>query len=193
MLIVVWWIPESPRFHVSKDQNDKALSTLARYHASGNERDEVVQLEFAEITSAIAFERASNKSFGFLDFFRTKGNRHRFFIVITIGIFSQWSGNGLVSYYLNIILSGIGITSSSKQLDWNVGLTTFNLVTNWFFSFFVDRWGRRVIMLVSTACMLVSFCIWTALEARYAATKDGGLATGVLVMIFCYYCAYNLK
>jgi hypothetical protein len=29
---------------------------------------------------------------------KTKGNRYRVFIVLCMGLFSQWSGNGLVSY-----------------------------------------------------------------------------------------------
>lgn len=193
MLVVVWWMPESPRYLVSKDRNEEALAILAKYHANGDEHDEVVQLEFAEITSALAMERAANKSFGFLDFFKTKGNFHRVCIVFTIGIFSQWSGNGLVSYYLNIILDSIGITAASAQLNMNIGLTTFNLVTNVFFSFFVDKWGRRPIMIVATAGMLVCFTIWTVLSARYAIAPSGGLGTGVVAMIFIYYFWYNLK
>lgn len=31
--------------------------------------------------------------------FKTKGNRHRLFISLSMGIFSQWSGNGVVSTY----------------------------------------------------------------------------------------------
>ena len=192
MLVVVWWIPESPRFLVSKDKNEQALAILAKYHASGNEQDEVVQLEYAEITSALAMEKQA-QAFGYLDFFRTAGNRHRFLIIITIGIFSQWSGNGLVSYYLNIILDSVGITSPASQLNVNIGLTTFNFVSNVFFSFFVDKWGRRPIFLVATAGMLVTFMIWTILSARQAIAPSSSLATGVVAMIFIYYLGYNLK
>lgn len=28
----------------------------------------------------------------------TKGNRYRMFLVICMGLMSQWSGNGLISY-----------------------------------------------------------------------------------------------
>lgn len=37
-------------------------------------------------------------------------------IIIAIAFFSQWSGNGLVSYYLRNVLESIGITSSTIQL-----------------------------------------------------------------------------
>ncbi|KAH8883237.1 putative hexose transporter [Thozetella sp. PMI_491] len=193
MLLVIWWIPESPRFYIARDLPEKALKILAHYHANGDERDEVVQLEFAEITAAIAMEKAHKSSFGFVDFLGTRGNRRRLLIVICVGLFSQWSGNGLVSYYLTTILGNIGITDPKSQLGINGGLTTFNLVTNVFFSFFVDAWGRRRIQIISTVGMLVSFVIWTILSARYSINPEDGIGKGVMVMIFLYSLAYNMK
>ncbi|KAH8669179.1 putative hexose transporter [Xylariales sp. PMI_506] len=193
MLFVIWWIPESPRFYIAKDQPDKALKILAHYHANGDDRDEVVQLEFAEITTALAMEKAHKKSFAFYDFLRTKGNRWRLLIIICVGLFSQWSGNGLVSYYLTTILNDIGITDAKSQLGINGGLTTFSLVTNIFFSFFVDKWGRRRIQIISTIGMLVTFVIWTIISARYSIDPQAGLGKAVVVMIFFYYLGYNLK
>jgi hypothetical protein len=193
MLAVVWWIPESPRYYVSKGQPEKGLQILAHYHAEGNEADEVVQLEFTEITTALAMEKNSEHSSSYVDFVRTAGNRKRLLIVASFGLFAQWSGNGLVSYYLVLIMDSIGITDANKQLLINGALTSFNLVTNLFFSFFVDDWGRRPIMLVSSAGMLVSFVIWTALSAKYDAHASSSLGSGVLGMIFIYYLFYNLK
>ncbi|KAJ5146580.1 uncharacterized protein N7515_001144 [Penicillium bovifimosum] len=193
MLAVVWWIPESPRYYVSKDQPEKALQVLAYYHAEGNESDELVQLEFTEITTAIAMEKNAEHSGSYLDFLRTPGNRKRLFIIITMGLFAQWSGNGLVSYYLNLIMNSIGITDPNRQLLINGALTSFNLATNLFFSFFVDKWGRRPIMLISSAGMLVGFVVWTILSAKYDQRESSALGQGVLAMIFIYYLFYNLK
>jgi sugar porter (SP) family MFS transporter len=193
MLCVVYWIPESPRYHIAKDRPEKAMQTLAKYHADGNEHDEVVQLEFAEIQTALRLEKQAKKSSSFLDFLRTKGNRRRLYILISVGLFSQWSGNGLVSYYLNLILDSIGITDSNQQLLINGAITSFNLVTNFGFSFFVDKWGRRPIYLISTIGTLVTYVIWTILSERYAATSNKSYGSGVLAMIFFYSLAYNLK
>ncbi|KAJ5924933.1 hypothetical protein N7454_007572 [Penicillium verhagenii] len=193
MLAVVWWILESPRYYVSTNQPEKGLQILAYYHADGDEADEVVQLEFTEITTAIAMEKHAEHSNSMLDFLRTAGNRKRLLIIITIGLFSQWSGNGLVSYYLNLIMDSIGIKDANTQLLINGALTSFNLATNLFFSFFVDKWGRRPIMIISSAGMLVAFVIWTILSARYDVHASSSLGSGVLGMIFIYYLFYNLK
>ena len=37
-------------------------------------------------------------------------------IIIAIAFFSQWSGNGLVSYYPNAVFKTIGITDTTIQL-----------------------------------------------------------------------------
>lgn len=142
MLAVVWWIPESPRYYISKDQPEKGLRILAYYHAEGNEADEIVQLEFTEITTAIAMEKNSEHSSSYMDFLRTPGNRKRLLIIASFGLFAQWSGNGLVSYYLNLIMDSIGIRDANKQLLINGALTSFNLVTNVFFSFFRRQLGQ---------------------------------------------------
>lgn len=46
----------------------------------------------------------------------TPGNRKRIVIIVAIAWFSQWSGNGLVSFYLNKVFDTIGITSPTVQL-----------------------------------------------------------------------------
>ena len=32
----IWFVPESPRFLMSKGKNEEALKVLAHYHADGN-------------------------------------------------------------------------------------------------------------------------------------------------------------
>jgi hypothetical protein len=137
LLIFIYWIPESPRYYMARDQPEKALQILAYYHANGDEHDEVVQLEYTEIVTALAVEKDANK-FSFLDFVRTPGNRKCLIIIISMGLFSQWSGNALISYYLTPILSNLGINPAQTQLDINAGLTSWNLVTNMYLAFKVD-------------------------------------------------------
>jgi hypothetical protein len=99
----------------------------------------------------------------------------------------------VLSRYLNLTMNSIGITDPKTQLQLNGCLTTFGLVTNTFFSFFVDRFRRRPIYLTSTIGTLVAFTIWTIISARYAISPAAGLGRGVVVMIFVYYFFYNIK
>ena len=135
-----------------------------------------------------------------------------------VGFFSQWSGNGLTSYYLSIVLDSIGYTASETQSLINGLLQIWGLVTSCFFALMVNKFGRRTLFLTSTGAVLVTFVskstvydfpsvlfvlltteiVWTALQATYdKQTANGGegnphVASGVLAMIFLYSLAFNI-
>lgn len=93
-LIGLTFIPESPRWLISKNRRDEALAMLVKYHANGDTEDELVHFEFKEICTVIDQEREAEKNIGFMSFFKTKGNRHRLLICVLVGFMIQWAGNG---------------------------------------------------------------------------------------------------
>ncbi|KUJ22335.1 MFS sugar transporter-like protein [Mollisia scopiformis] len=179
----IWFVPESPRWLISKGKNEKALRILANAHAMGDEFDEVVQLEYQEIRETLNLEKEIEGN-AWSELWRTPGNRHRLVILISLGFFSQWSGNGLV-------LIQIGITNSTTQLLINAILQIVNIIVATGMCFFVDRVGRRFLFLVATSGMLVIFVIWTICGAEFLLHPSKAVADTVVVMIFLYYCFYN--
>ena len=148
---------ESPRWLLSKGKEDKAKQIITKYHANGNANDPLTELEVAEIKMALLVEAELSRSSTYLAFFKTKGNRHRFFIILCVGFFSQWSGNGLTSYYLNIVLESIGYTSEETKTLINGILQIWGLVTSLFFAMMVNKFGRRTLFLASTGAMLAVY------------------------------------
>lgn len=190
--IFVYLLPESPRYLVQKDRYDEARRVLTKYHAGGDENSSLVDYEMQEIISQIqTHKRASNT--GYREFLSSRGNMHRLFIIIIVPCMMQLSGNGLVAYYLHLILNSIGFTSSPQQLRINGGLTVFNLGVSIILSSFMEIVGRRRLFLFSTVGMLTCFVIWTVLSAinEQRNFKDSSLGTGVVVMIFMYQFFYN--
>lgn len=190
-LTFIWFVPESPRWYISKGREEQALKVLADVHANGNKQDEVVQLEMQEIKDTLKLEQEFEGN-GWKELIRTKGNRHRLIILLTIGLFSQWSGNGLVSYYINLVLKSVGVTNSNTQLIINGVLQICNAIVAIGQCFFVDRIGRRTLFLVSTTGMLVCFIIWTICSAEFNLHNSAGAGRAVIAFIFIYYVFYNL-
>ena len=56
LVIGMFWLPESPRHLIEKDQDDEAMRVLKRLHHDGTNM-EWIQTEFAEIKATIDAER----------------------------------------------------------------------------------------------------------------------------------------
>lgn len=187
----VWFVPESPRFLIAHGKVEKAHEVLAKVHANGDRDSEIVMLELQEIKDTIKLEQEFESN-GWLELVKTKGNRHRLVILLSLGLFSQWSGNGLVSYYLKEIFDSIGITNSNTQLVINGCLQILNIIVATSQCFFVDKVGRRPLFLTATSGMLATFVVWTICSARYTLNGDKGAGNAVVAMIFLYYVFYNM-
>jgi hypothetical protein len=89
-------LPESPRYLISKDRHEEAFEILTKYHAEGDRNSVIVKAELAQIEHTIKMELEESKQ-SWLDMFRTAGMRRRLFISAFLGLFTQWSGNTLIS------------------------------------------------------------------------------------------------
>ncbi|KLO06400.1 hexose transporter [Schizopora paradoxa] len=190
-ICLVPFAPESPRWLISKGKDQQALRTLAYYHADGDENDPLVQYEYAEIKAALEFDRTVAANVGWKSFIQKAGNRKRVRIIVAIAFFSQWSGNGLVSYYLNKIFNAIGITNPTTQLLINGLLQIMNLIVAASSSFLIDRVGRRTLFLTSCILMIV---FWTAQTIAFEqSTKGSKMAShATIAFVFLYYAAYDI-
>lgn len=112
----IWWIPESPRYLVNKDRNEEALLILSKWHAGGDLNNATVQFEFREIKETIRIQKETERSTSYRDFFRTRGNRWRLAIIVSLGVISQYSGNALFSNYMNTVYKGAGIVDQNQKL-----------------------------------------------------------------------------
>jgi len=185
-LTFIYWIPESPRWLLSKDRGDEALDMLAKYHAGGDKNNATVQFEFREIRDTIQQEVTANRSSGYLDFFRTRGNRWRLAIIVSLGVISQYSGNALFSNYINAVYQGAGITEQNQKLGLSVGQTALNLIVTIWAATKVDQFGRRPLFLTGIGGMVACFVLWTITGAVYDNSGSTNASAGYAQLVFIW-------
>ncbi|KAB5540573.1 MFS transporter [Coniochaeta sp. 2T2.1] len=190
-LIFIWFVPESPRWLVSKDRDEEAFDILVKYHAEGDREDPFVNAEFVEIRTQVRQEIESSKR-SWIELLQTPGNRKRTFIAACVGLFSQWSGNGLVSYYLAKVLLTVNIRDKRTQNIINLALTCWNLITGCTGAFLTKVLKRRTQYLIAFVGMTCVFAVWTGVSADFAQTGSSSAASAVVAMIFIYYMFYTI-
>ncbi|PBK90183.1 hexose transporter [Armillaria gallica] len=189
---LIWFVPESPRWLVSKGREEQALKVLAYYHADGNAEDPLVKHEFEEIRAAIELDRTVAANVGWKSLISTPGNRRRMRIIVAIAFFSQWSGNGLASYYLNQILTDIDIKDPNTQLLINGILQIWNLAWALLASSLVDKLGRRLLFMLSAVGMFIFFSAQMICFAVHTEKGTKAAADALIAFIFLFYAAYDL-
>ena len=178
---------------MANDRHEEALDVMAKYHGEGDRNSPIVQLEYREMLEDISVTGSDKRWWDYRELFNSPEVRYRTMLVLAIGFFGQWSGNGPVSYYYPQMLAGAGITSNQTQLLLQGFQNVVSFVGAVFGATMCDRWGRRPQFLVSTGIVIVIFAIITALNATNIAfvagaqtARNGAQAKAEIAIIFLF-------
>jgi Na+/melibiose symporter-like transporter len=107
-------------------------------------------------------------------------------------LMQQFGGINIMSYYMpTVLINSVGLTESMARL-----LSACNAVSYLIFSsaavFLVERWGRRGLMLLSTAGQLLSFLVITILLRYAVGDKKEVLGSASIAFFFFYFISFGV-
>jgi MFS transporter, SP family, xylose:H+ symportor len=170
-LLLLMFVPETPRYLVMKGQEDKALKVLNKISGEKTATD-ILQ----EIKDTLHEKSIPWLSYGFLVIF----------IGILLSVFQQFVGINVVLYYAGNIFRNMGNSNDSSMIQ-TIIVGIDNLVFTVLAIFTVDRFGRKPLMIIGGVGMAISMI---ALGFSFYFGKLGILA---LVFMLTYTAAFAMS
>ncbi|KAL5478802.1 hypothetical protein ACEPAI_2079 [Sanghuangporus weigelae] len=155
VVLTVWFLPESPRWHYMHDQEKRAFDFLTKYHGNGNINNPIVQLQIREFKENISLNGSDKRWWDYGALVKNHNARWRMLMVFLMGFFGQMSGNGL-GYFNLSIYEALGF---DKKMQFNMNLigTCCNALVAWTAVSLEDRMPRRRVLVWGT--LLCSFML----------------------------------
>lgn len=168
VVLLVWLIPESPRWLYSHGHREQAWDVITQYHGEGVRENAYVVLQIREYEEAISLEGSDKRPWDFRGLVNSKAARWRLVCVGIAAFLSQWSQAGVTTYYIGGLLESAGITDTTRVLDINLGNTVLSAGGAYLGSALGPKIRRRPMML--GACISCAVCILLSLFSIYLLT-----------------------
>lgn len=173
-LILMFFIPESPRWLMTVSRADKAYPTLKKIGGEEYAREEMTAIKATlnDVSEKVDFKELFKPKF-----------RTVLLIGIVLAVFQQWCGINTVFNYAEEIFSAAGYGVSDTLF--NIVITgSVNLIFTLVAMFTVDKWGRKKLMVMGSIGLAVTYLLLGG--AFYFELKGIAVLSLVIIAIAIY-------
>ncbi|KAL2841858.1 putative MFS monosaccharide transporter [Aspergillus pseudoustus] len=184
LAIGLFFLPESPRYHVKKQRMDKAAEALSRVRGQPVD-SEIIQAELAEIKANYEYESQLTQT-SWVDCFKgdlssPSSNLRRTLVGIFLQMFQQWTGVNFIFYYGTTFFQSVGMSNSFLM---STIMNIVNVCSTPIAFWTIERFGRRTLLLWGAVLM----CICEFIVAIVGTADEGSKAANTCLIVFtCVY------
>lgn len=180
--IIIFFIPESPRWLILKGREEKATNILERIYVSSKE----AMFQLAETKSVISSEAKSEWRL-----LLRPGIMKAVIIGVCIALLGQFMGVNAVLYYGPSIFENAGL-SGGDSLYYQVLVGLVNTLTTILALIIIDKVGRKKLVYYGVSGMVISLIL---IAAYFVYGESWGISSIFLLIFFLFYvfcCAVSI-
>ena len=168
-IILLFLIPESPRWLIKNGQHDKGYNVLVKISGAV-----IAKTELAQIKETV------NHVKGKIGELIKPGLRLALIVGVGLSVFGQFTGVNIIVYYGPTILESAGFKLDSA-LQFQVAIGIINLIFTIIALWKIDSWGRRPLLIWGMASVFVSLLI---IAIQFSIGQTAGI--WILIMLCIY-------
>lgn len=176
-LILLFSVPETPRWLMSQNREDEAIEISRRLCRTEEESDAEIQ----DIKVQLVADSKNKK----VPFF-TKRYRKVILLAIAIAAFNQLSGINAILYYAPMVMQQAGAGEDISYLM-SIAVGFMNLIATMTALTVIDKLGRRTLMFVGSIGYLISLGFLAGVmfvyEGNFTSTSSILVLVGLMVFI----------
>ncbi|TVY40478.1 Sugar transporter [Lachnellula occidentalis] len=192
-VLAIWGLfPESPRWLVSRGQDEKALQILCKLHhdPTTDTEDHFAHQELRLIKSQLEVDRTLITQHGQWQLFTMPTYRRRSILGFFLMMGGQNVGVLVINNYNTLLYQSLGL-SNMQALVVGASYNTWAALANIGGATVSDRLGRRKALLIGYAACVIMFSIATGLIATFSENESRTYAGAAVAFLFLYVSFYG--